>query len=74
MKNFNVKIYNWINHGECLIEGPCDSKEISNFLMQGKCTCEDECSECEGTGRIDDIYIEWENEKNTENVYEFVDY
>lgn len=72
MKNMNVKVFDWINYGEPLIEGHCDSDEVNNFLLKGKCQCEDECEQCGGTGRIDEVYVVWEDESNTENVYEYL--
>ena len=70
-----ILIKDWT--GRFLFEGDYRDKEVDKVLDKNKCKCSDSseyCLDCDGTGYIGEFSIEWKDDANTENVYEYVNY
>jgi hypothetical protein len=80
MKN-QIIIQDWT--GNILFDGDYRDEQVDTVLDANKCPCRfhDEiiheieiCSDCDDTGYIGDINVQWLDETNTDNVYEFINY
>lgn len=71
MKNIII-IQDWA--GNILFEGNYKSKKVDAVLDANRCNCESGCSKCDGTGYKGDFEVYWENENDTRNVYEYINY
>lgn len=71
MKNAII-IQDWA--GNILFEGNCKSKQVDKVLDANRCNCNSECKQCDGTGYKGDFEVRWQNENDTRNVYEFINY
>ena len=63
--------------GKVLFKGPHNDPMVDTVLDANRCksqTCSDDCQWCDGTGYIGDFEVNWTNENDTRNVYEFINY
>lgn len=52
----------------------CKGCKNLRIVEKGKIPLDLECNQCEGTGYEGDFEVSWEDEKDTRNVYEFINY
>lgn len=76
MKNWIV-IEDWA--GNILYHGPYNHKDVDEVLDANRCKAcnddtQDECKTCDGTGYSGDFEVMWEDEEDTRNVYECINY
>lgn len=76
MKN-HITITDWA--GNVLYEGHYKRKAVDEVLDANRCKAcnddtRDDCKECDGTGYSGDFEINWADEADERNVYEFVNY
>lgn len=69
-----IRIIDWT--GTVLFEGPYNDPEVDVVLDANRCSCDfDEiCTECTGTGFCGDFIVEWVDQNDERNVYEYINY
>lgn len=60
--------------GRVLFRGNFKSKEVDIVLDTNRCDCADGCSKCDGTGYKGDFDVNWVDESDERNVYEYINY
>ena len=62
--------------GKVLFKGPHTDPKVDEVLDANRCQCGsvDECKACDGTGYSGEFEINWVNENDKRNVYEFIYY
>jgi len=64
--------------GKELFKGHYKDKQVDVVLDANRCECDDEhretCKKCDDTGYSGDFSVEWENENDSRNVYEYINY
>lgn len=73
-----IKIIDWT--GKILFQGHHKDKEVDIVLDANRCDkcphidSDDICHICDDTGYSGDFHVEWADESNEENVYEYINY
>ena len=70
-----IKITDWT--GRVLFEGSYKDPKVDQVLDANRCTskvCNDICQWCDGSGYSGDFEVNWLNQNDTRNVYEFINY
>ena len=69
-----IVITDWT--GKVLFKGPYSDPKVDEVLDANRCKdcAQDECIKCDGTGYSGDFEVNWVNENDTRNVYEFINY
>ena len=63
--------------GKVLFKGPYSDPMVDTVLDANRCPskqCSDDCQWCDGTGYSGEFEINWANENDKRNVYEFINY
>lgn len=63
--------------GKVLFKGLHSDPMVDVVLDENICPseqCSDDCQWCDGTGYIGDFEVNWTNENDKRNVYEFINY
>jgi len=67
--------------GNVLFRGHYTDKQVDIVLDTNRCICksfdygnDESCEKCEGSGYSGDFSVQWEDPKDTRNVYEFINY
>lgn len=62
--------------GKVLFKGPHTSPMVDAVLDANRCYCKDRdnCKFCDQTGYLGDFEVNWTNENDKRNVYEFINY
>ena len=62
--------------GRELFKGSYKDPKVDQVLDANRCQCGgvDECKACDNTGYIGDFEVNWVNENDKRNVYEFINY
>lgn len=74
VKNDNIIIKDWA--GNVLFQGPYNDTQVDAVLNANRCECahDEDCGDCNGDGYSGDLTVEWQDDKRTDNVYEFINY
>ena len=69
-----IVITDWT--GRELFKGSAQDPKVDQVLDANRCKCAnvDSCKLCDGTGYSGDFEVNWINENDTRNVYEFINY
>ena len=62
--------------GRELFKGSVQDPKVDQVLDANRCKCAnvDSCKLCDGIGYSGDFEVNWINENDTRNVYEFINY
>ena len=73
MKN-QIVLQDWA--GNILFEGHYKDKDVDRVLDANRCDCDytPDCEKCEETGYIGDFEAYWQDENDTRNIYEYINY
>lgn len=71
MKN-HIQIIDWA--GNILFEGHYNDPEADKVLDVNRCNCEEGCDKCDHTGYAGDFSINWLDQDDERNVYEYINY
>ena len=70
-----ISIKDWT--GRELFKGSAQDPQVNVVLDANRCTskvCNDSCQLCDGSGYSGDFEVNWVNENDKRNVYEFINY
>lgn len=71
-----IQIIDWA--GTVLFEGHYEDDQVDEILEANRCYCDNDqdggCRICNDTGYSGDFEVNWLDEDDTRNVYEFINY